>query len=243
MRIVPVNFLDQCEVAASARIGFPATNVQHAHLSKQWRSLTGVASIVFDAGSGLIVTANTVYVAGHNLTASALVRVQANDVDDWSAPPVDEALTWRADILVGYVSIAHRFVRFTFDALLSYVAVGRLGAGLYSQLQPQLEGIKDYPNDTTVAEDGPSGQTFANLGVVAQVYEVPLGQDISAATRTLVKSIYDAVGQHTPFLLLVDELDLVTFPPLYCRLTVAPAFTHSGAEYWHVDPLVFKESF
>ena len=246
MRVLGENLLDLCSVNGLALVGFPASNLQHPHLSKRWRStLLENAAAVFDAGAGSTVEADLVFIAQHNLTASAVVKVQANDLDDWTTPSVDITLTWAGYILIGYPTLNHRFVRLLVDDPTNeeaYIEIGRAGAGLYAQLTVKQEGLIDDVEDSTVDEESVTGQPFADLGVISRVYEVPLGT-VSLADRNILIALYAAVGKHTPILVLLDETDLVTLPPLYCRLRKNRRLTHAGYTYWDAESLLLKEAF
>ncbi|MDA1000902.1 MAG: hypothetical protein O2807_10380 [bacterium] len=67
-------------------------------------------SLVLDLGAAKAPDALILH--AHNLSAAAAIRIQGNGADSWGAPAVDEAVTWRADSLVHYLTSAPRSHRY-----------------------------------------------------------------------------------------------------------------------------------
>jgi hypothetical protein len=250
VRILWDNELDDYTLVYSTqRSGFPASNVQHPHLTRIWRSLTSEDEYAgVDAGIGLTITADCAFIAAHNLSATAVVKVQACDDGTYVTPDVDETMTWDAGIMVAFFTAdTRRFWRFLIDDPDNedgYIEVGRLAAGSYLQMPPIEPGVTLPSGTTTVVTTAASGQSFADLGHVylQPAFSFPL---ITSAERTNVEAMWRAVEQHTPVFLVVWEDSLTVQRPIYCRINRDLLSWQKASEsgvMWSLD-LDFSEAF
>lgn len=218
------NQLDDHTLQASSEQGnFPAVNLQDPHLVNAWRSNSVDAQwIKIDAGSGNTITANSVAIAGHNLTASATIKIQANATDAWGGPSIDETVTWDADIMTKLFtnSTGYRFWRFYFDDDSNpdgYIEIGRLFLGTRLQM-PKIEPGVDIPYRTTsIVSTSISGESYGDYGVRyrAPGFRFPFLTD---AERSSVISMWNEVDRVKPIFLLIWEDSLDVMEPLYCRI-------------------------
>jgi hypothetical protein len=223
MRILWENVLDDYTLAFSTeRSGFPATNVQHPHLTRVWRSLTAEDEYVsIDAGVGETLTADCAFLAAHNLSATAVVTVQSCDDGTWAVLDVDEPMTWDAGVMVAFFdSSANRFWRFLVDDPdneSGYIEIGRLALGAYLQMPPIEPGVALPSGSTTAVSVAPSGQSFADIGHVYlnPTFSFPL---ITNAERVSVEAMWRAVQQYLPVFLVVWEDSLTVQRPIYSRI-------------------------
>ncbi len=98
--------------ATASRFRSPR-KIHDLDLATRWRSASPPAdpeTLTFDLGSPQAPDALILH--GHNLSAGAAVRIQANSSDAWGAPPVDEAVTWRAGTMHRYLTTAPRSYRY-----------------------------------------------------------------------------------------------------------------------------------
>jgi hypothetical protein len=235
--------------ASGEKSGFPAAYVQHPFLIRRWRSLTNGASSIewvkFDAGTGAILTLDTVAIIQHNLSATAVVHVQANATDDWTTPAVDIAMGIE-DLILGHIAIAHRFVRFTFCDAASvdgYIEIGRIfGCMAYAVEEPIDNSFIDDLYDPSVVTRNESGQVYADLGQVARVYTLSMGT-FSDDVRMGLKAVYASVGKSNPLILIPDEHHQDKIPPIYCTITRWPKFTSASAWGWTDGGIELTEAF
>jgi len=228
--------------ASSEASGYPASNVQHIHLSRKWRSSTDSAeSVVIDMGAA--VTVDAAAIVGHNLTSAAIVRVEANSSDSWTTPPFSRAFDPTEEcMMVTFPSQSYRYWRFYFDDGSNpdtYIEAGRLFFCVHwASVDPIDAEFSRSFEDTTRVSESITGQVFADVGVKARAMKLSLGflSDLDcAALEVIVK----ASGTHEP--IIVKPHDAIEV--LYARLTKLPNFSQSGALYWRDDTLQFKEAF
>lgn len=251
MRILYQNLADDCAVTASGeRSGFPATNVQHPFLIRRWRSLvvSSEQSLLFDAGSGLTVKADTLAIVQHNLSSTAVVKFQANSIDSWSTPPVDQTAVWSEGIILVNLSAAQDYQLWRVSITDSanpdgYVEIGRIVIALRYQVEELPDSAVELDTiDTTVISKSITRQTYADLGVQARAYTLSMGI-MGDTTRQSLAAVYAAVGQHTPVVLVADEKNPTKLPPIYCTMAKTVRYTHAGGWGWRDDGLKFVEEF
>ena len=82
MKIAWTNRADSASITVdSEKAGLPGSNVQQAHVSRQWHTAAGVKSAyaIFDLGSSL--ACDLAALLGTNLTSSGTVQIRASDAD------------------------------------------------------------------------------------------------------------------------------------------------------------------
>lgn len=245
-RLLWRNLADEMAVAGStARNGFPASNVQHPHLVRVWRSSTATGeTLLFDAGEGQKVSADTIAVLAHNLTSAATLTVKANDTASWTSPPLEITALIVPGIILAEGSGMYRLWLLEFEDAANpagYIQIGRVG--LYAAFrtdEPLDRAIKDGLVDTSLITDGPSGQRFSNLGRVDQIYELKFGL-LSDQLRQQLKAIYRTIGRHTAVIVIPDD-DPLRLPPLYAHLETDIAFSGAGGWMWRDEIMRFKET-
>jgi len=250
VRILWDNELDKYTLLfSSERSGFPATNVQHPHLTRVWHSLAlDDEYVAIDAGVGETIIADCAFLGAHNLSATAVVKVQACDDGTYADPDVDETLTWDDGIIGAFFTSAeHRFWRFLIDDPDNedgYIEIGRLALGSYLQMPPIEPGIDLPMGTTTLVSESVSGQAFADKGQVYlnPTFAFPL---ITQAERSSIETMWRAVEQHTPVFLVVWEDSLTVQGPIYCRINQDSLPWQKAGEaglMWSVR-IEFKEAF
>lgn len=222
MRIQWDNELDKYSlIFSSERSGFPAANVQHPFLIKIWRSLALNEWIVPDVPFGETITANCAFIAAHNLTAGATIRIQANDTNDWGAPDLDESFTWDpGNMGMFFIVTTKRFWRFRFiDASnpAGYIQIGRLSLGSYLQMPPVQPGPSIPTMTSTRRSVTPSGQAYGDKGAMylTPAFNFPL---ITQAERISIEAMWQVVEHVHPVFLVIWEESLTVQRPIYCRI-------------------------
>lgn len=251
MRLLYDDLGDEVTISASGEASnFPVTNVQHPHLIKRWRTLSVAAEqwVLFDAGPGETIDADTAIIAAHNFTPSAVITVEANSADSWASAPYSATAVYTSAMIVVNASTlqSYRFWRIGITDTSNgddYIEVGRIG--LYDRYQ--LERVPDKAvewgiRDSTRTTRSVSQQKYADLGTQARTVTLSMGL-MSETVRQGLLAAYGVVGQHTPVVLEVDEDELAKFPPLYCTIEVEPRATHMGGWYWRDTGFTFVEVF
>ena len=250
MRILWNNLADVCTLTDSGeQSGFPGANVQHPFLIKQLWTLTAAAQwIKFDAGNGNTLAIDTGAIAQHNISAAASIHLQGNATDVWTAPSVDIVATWSAGIIlidVGSIQ-TYRFWRFYIDDptnTTGFLKIGRLGLyPKYQAQEPPERSIISGIVDSTVVTFNPSQQTYSDLGTISRTYTIPMGS-VKEATRQSLMSIYAAVGQWKPVIIVPDEAYTSQLPPIYAQQMKVTIYTNTGDGLWLDDGLLFQEVF
>jgi len=224
MRILWDNWLDDYTLlASSAAANLPASNLQDPRLSLPWRS-TGDSDewIKIDAGVGNTLNPNCAAIAGHNLTSGATIKIQGNATDVWTAPTVDETITWRIDAMMHFFTgSALRFWRCKFADASNpdgYIQIGRPSLGTHLQM-PAIEPGPALPRKTSsVSTDSITGQGYGDLGITWREFGVVFPPIITEAERQSIVTMWKAVENVVPFFLAVWEASFDVEGPAYCRL-------------------------
>jgi len=241
VRILYNNKVDDADaITSSTEEGdYPDTNIQTTSLTEVWRA-TSCASeyIQVDAGSGATFTADTVAVAGHNISSSATITLTAGSSTTVivSSPSVTETVTYREGIMLKYfTSTADRYWRLTIaDAANTdgYVEVGRLGLGAYLEMDPS--SLVEFPMEKLRTDNvaysitnqiyGDKGEAFLKIS-----YDFPR---TSASAKSAVETFYDDVGLHTPFFFSNFTSDFTIIEPIYAVLGEPITFNYIGHGYF-----------
>ncbi|MBW8034227.1 MAG: hypothetical protein FVQ79_00740 [Planctomycetes bacterium] len=87
MKIGWLNKFDNAALTVGSEIStLPVTNLQHVHLSKKWRTATGVKSSYFVADMGASIDIDVVALLGTNLTPAATILIRASDANPSGVP-------------------------------------------------------------------------------------------------------------------------------------------------------------
>jgi len=196
--------------AGSEAADLPASNVQHPHRGKVYRTGVSAAAewIKFDLGSAQAVQA--VILLDHTLTASdTTIKLQGNATDSWGSPSVDETITFNAGTMVLYLSAEQTYrwwrVIFTKSAAGETRDIGRVFLGPYVECTQSFRygDAEIKPVDLSETDRALGGQTFSEI---KPIYNEIKGSFywIDDTQATLLKSLSDTVGTHTPFFLSID---------------------------------------
>lgn len=213
MRLMYSNLVDFSATAITAgseASDLPASNVQHPHRGKVYRTGTAAAAewVKFNLGTAQAV--QCVILLDHTLTSGdSTIRLQGNATDSWGSPSVDETLTFNAGTLAKFLSAAqtYQWWRIIFTKASAGVTrdIGRIFLG------PFIECTKSFrygspeilPVDLSEADRSLGGQTFSDI---KPTYDEIKGEFywIDDAQGTELKALADSVGTHTPFFLSID---------------------------------------
>lgn len=239
MRIFQTNVIDGASVVqtySSQDASFPASNLRNPQRTQLWRTGSTVADewSVFDLGSSQAVTGCAVF--SHTLlNTDSNIKIQGHTADSWGAPGFSQTLTWSSGaIFAVFASQSFRFWRFIFTKAAAGVTrdVGRLWIGTYYAPTdvPDWEGVQARPDILDTKTRVPYGQTYGERRSTQRRFDISFSA-IPNAQRVQFKTIADAVGEVTPFILQIDEnagAGHEFSEPLYVLLRESPRFDVAG---------------
>jgi hypothetical protein len=160
----------------------PATNIQHAHLSRQWRTnAANTAHVVVDLGAATSVSLLGVF--GTNLTPAATYRLRGSANSDGITAPVYDSTLASAGVKTGYGAIyksfgpaSARYWRLDLvDASLTDIQVGRvfLGPHWTTSINMELDWKIAWADPSEVAHSY-GGQSYTDVRPKRRVLEFAL---------------------------------------------------------------------
>ena len=178
-------------------------------------------TIVFDLTDDYAIS--YVVIMGHNISASATVKIQGNDSNVWTAPDVDETLTVTSDIIIYNFSPAetYRYWRLYIDDDSNtdgYIQISKVYLGSHLQLPGMSKSQKLPTVSNSTSSDSTSGQTYMDIGLNYKTGSItfPFVTDAQYAT---LETAFRFLNKFKPFIMLVWESDLTFQPPIYSKLT------------------------
>jgi hypothetical protein len=208
----------------SENLNYPVSNLQDSRQSRYYRSTSKIAQrIIFDVGDFL--EASYVVIMGHNLTENATIYLQGGD-KGWEDPSPNIALTVD-DIIILNMS-DNIFSRQNWALYIDdptnpddFIQIAYVFLGTYLQL-PGMKPDQSLPYDTTSKNAvSQGGQAYGSHGYEFRSFQAnfPFMTD---AQRKNMKTLYAAVRNYIPFVLLIWADDLDFEPPMYAIMTDPP---------------------
>ncbi len=182
------------------------------------------------------ITVDSAAILNHNLSADATIKIQGNDFNSWTGPPVDETMAWRAETIVTFItSVSYPFWRFLItDPNVSdgYFEVGRFVLAEYLQIDPSslIEFPEKHIRNDRVAFSR-SNQHYADQGSGWKELSYQF-QDSDDTMKGKVETMWGSVGLFKPLLLMNYDTTFSVIPPLYCSITNDITFTHKKFDKW-----------
>jgi hypothetical protein len=172
------------------------------------------------------ITASRFAIMGHNLSASAVITLQGNNTDVWTAPSFEETITWKSGIILhSFTEATYSFWRLLItDSGRSFIQIGELYIGTYLQ-GPNIKPDAQIDDETTSeGEVSSSGQLYGDDGYDFRSFTVNYGT-VSDAMREAMRSWWAMCKNNRPYIMLLwaSREDLET--PVYC-------FTNQKAIQW-----------
>ncbi len=224
IRLLWNNLIDVAALAASSEAaGFEVENVVDERFLKAWRSAGVDESVVIDlsALATLDKSVRAWAIRYHNLVLASgdqyKIQGSAGDLSGSGSPgvgEVDDDFTPTPDIVVGFFDAVKDFDfwKFILDSSGSkgageYQRIGRLFLGNYFEptFDVTSKAISEVDDSEILASR--QGQEFANIvapyETIAYAWEA-----LPAADIATMKTIYQTIGQHTPFFICEDAATL-----------------------------------
>jgi hypothetical protein len=220
MKLLTTNYLDDATLTTSTENPqYTVDNVQDPHLSTKFRFTSKTSQyIVVDLASA--TECDSVAILGHNLTATATLKIQANSSDSWASPPVDETITASVDEIAHFFTAAtYRYWRFTFTDTSntnSYIELGRLFLSKSTTVSKSFTN-KFQENNVNTSKQyySTSGQIYGVKGITYRVYQLDFRLWTTSMINT-IKQIKEDTSGITPIVAVLDESDMTSLKPLYC---------------------------
>lgn len=246
MRISYVNIFDDCTiVVSSANANYPAVNLQHPHLSRSWRGTgASVETITFLTST---LNPDCAYLAGTNLSATAVVKIQGNATDVWTSPTVDITMSKVGDIYYSYSSsfAAMNYWRFSITDTANtdgYIEVGRAWIGANVTVQGPGKSFVEKRINTTKVSTTNSGQTYSNINYTYKSWEMAYPYWTNTE-KGYIETFADAVDKSQPLFVQFADTGSNTLGPYYCIMTNDIDFTHIKTLNVWAGQLNFRECF
>jgi len=184
---------------------------------------------------------NTFAIMGHNISAGASVKVEANDWDEWNytdgsgSSIIQQTLTWDEDtIMYFFPSIYKReYIKLTVNDPNNddgYLAIGRIWAGKYLTIDPSSTldfRVVKKRSDRSIYNR--NRQKWSDQGYGWRRFEMNFPR---TATTMLdrIQRMYDSVGTYSSIIFCnFDSIrDYEIVEPVYCSIVGDIEFQHAG---------------
>jgi hypothetical protein len=202
------NLFDIATILVSSEAeDFPKENLKHYWVVRYWRSMSALGQwIKADFGESKSIKA---FIAKyHNITQTATIKIQANSVDSWENPPLNQDVLRNDDYLV-YIWESgqnYRYWRLYIndpDNADGFIKIGRIFLGDY--FEPAINF--DYKKPIRLRDESQLISSFS--GQVAAV-EKPKFQEhaysfiLSSSDISSLKTIWETVGITVPYFIIED---------------------------------------
>lgn len=223
---------------SSEAANFPKENLRMRNLVPKYRTLALTAqTVTIDAGVGEVITAQSAAVAGHNLTISATVEIQAiASGGSWGSPALDETITYRSGIMMKYFTGAsYRHWRFKFEDLSNadgFIELGQLFFGQYLQMDPS--SAVEFPMEHQRTDESfftITGQLYVDKGVQIRGISYSF-ERVGNAMKVLTEVFWNNVGKHTQFFFANYDTNFTVIGPIYMALVKDITFGHLPRDKW-----------
>jgi hypothetical protein len=237
MRIIYDNEIDDLTAtnltALTEAGGYEITNVQNQRLGKVWKSDSTSTQTVVCNFTGDVPGVKVAAIAGHNITSSTTVLIQANSADSWAAPSVSTSITVLSDkVMLKFFDTAQSFAywRFSFDE--GDLEIGRLWLGDYITIDPasttNFSVSKKRNDDVTY---GKMRQKFSSVGIGWREFD--LSFPVTGQTGIdKILTMFDTIGNHSSviFCNFDTSRDYEIVDPCYCSVDGDVDFDHEGSQ-------------
>ena len=221
MRLSYINKLDDYElVASNAAIGYPIINVQQEHLSLKWRTVGTSGTILMDSTD---LNPNCAFIAGTNLSSSAIVKIQGNNTDIWTSPSVEIVLENNNGVSYTFSDnfSAMRYWRFSIEDgsnIDGYIELGRAWIGEAITVSVPYISFVEKRINTSEATISISGQPYGDVGYVYRSWEMsyPYWDNTEKAN---IEIFADYVNKSLPFFTQFTDDNNCILGPFYVIMT------------------------
>lgn len=223
MRVMTTNYCSEAATtitASSANSLFPASNLKHPHRSKRLRTATGTTTlnVVFDMQTTEAVN-SVVFLwpkeDGIRLSASAVVKIQANATNVWTAPAVNQTLTIDNDYMVAShfftTDQSYRYWRAVIEDPSNpygYVEIGVVWIGKSLTLDPAQNGFKFQLQDLSKVTTTDFGHRYTDEYPTVASLEFTYAL-LNYSEAKILENAFRKNGTRKPVLVCLDESEAV----------------------------------
>jgi hypothetical protein len=175
---------------------------------------------------------NTVSLLGHNIKSGTVVKVIANNSDNWNSPSLSEVFTYvnSEKALLKFFSSTYVYKYWKFSIVgQASIQIGRVWLGEYLTIDPSslLDFIVTKARDDNVVY-GRGRQKFASPGVKWREFELSF-PDTKYSMIKQIEDMYDEVGNYKSLIFCnFDTIrDYQIVEPCYCSIEGNLALKHS----------------
>jgi hypothetical protein len=160
---------------------------------------------------------------GHNLSSSAVVKVEANTTSTWTTPAISETMTV-ADLILYMMTntTAYRYWSFVFDDYDTnedgYIEIGYATLGDYTQITPSSEvpfKITNVRNDVKRRTD--TNTIYGTPGISVRRFEYNFPSTDIVMIK-LWRAIFEANGLYKPFIFSNFDTDYTDIEAAFVTL-------------------------
>ena len=211
---------------------FPASNLKNRWPTRTWRSANNTGTLTewvkADLGSPLDVSMFAL--KNHNLSSSAVARIQGNASDSWSTPSVDVTLSLQAGLLAYFWSSPQTYQWWRYyivdsAPVTTYLEGGRLWLG--PVLVPAINIINAYTktyNDPSDILPSDGGQIITNQKTRFKTIDLSF-ENLGSTDVDYFDAMFEDRGQGKELFFTRDQASPLT-TTMYCRISAAPKLTH-----------------
>ena len=200
MKLYYVNALDAVAPTPSTEASPNlAVNVQKQWLGVTWRT-AGIAAenIVFPTGA---LTPAGAFIAGHNLTASATVKIEGNSSDVWTSPSVSITMTRGEHYYYAFATFTEQaFWRYTIadpTNTNAYLEIGRLWLGVAVEIPVPSKQFTEEIEDTTETTVSLTGAVYGDVGYQYRKMDFAFAVT-TAAEKAVLKTYFTTIKMSKP---------------------------------------------
>lgn len=218
MRLMVTNYCTEPATTVTASTedtNFPASNLKHPFRSKRWRSTDVTSeSVVYDFVTTEAI--NSVVLLwpredGIKLSASAVIKIQANATNSWSSPSVDQTLTISNDYSIAshYFNSdqSYRYWRVKIEDpsnTLGFVELGLAWIGKALAIENAQNGFVWDLIDQSNSTKTEFGHVYDDEYPILQSIEFKY-QFIDYDTIQILENAYRLNGSTNPVLVVIDQ--------------------------------------
>ena len=233
MIISYINKIDRTDftlTSSSEEADYPVTNVQQEHLSLVWLA-TGDTSEWIKLDTGTTITPLGAFLAGTNLSDTAVVKIQGNATDVWTSPSVDVTMERVNGICYSYSSdleVALRYWRFSIVDTANvdgYVEIGRAWIGRTLTIDGPHTSFTEKRINTSETTISITGQSYGNEGYIYKMWDMTFPY-WDADEKGNMETFADTVNKAQPFFIQFADSNDCQLGPFYVLMTNDMEFNH-----------------
>lgn len=195
---------------------FPVGNLKDSRLSRFVKVLGTDTRIVF---SGATTAVTALFIANHNLTSTAVVKLEGNTTNAWVTPAFTTTLTYNSHVMskiITSASYAYWSVSIVDTANTEDVKIGGIFLGTYVTTNTFSHSLTNRIIDTTLQSVSLSGQVYTDVNHAYDEYDLHFPY-LSLTDVTTLKAVQAKVKK-APLYFMLDETAVTEFNVLYCTM-------------------------